>query len=165
MIVAMKKATVITRREEKQDTLRKLRKLGVLHISAVPAQVLSAQEWREKKILLEKALAVITPAPEPEQKNTPGGGLEAALATARSILDTHEAIRILNEVSENLKKEVLRLHDWEGVSVSDLQAIRDQGYEIKFFEVPPKQLDLIPSEHQRHLSSSAPGRCSGSPWS
>ena len=64
MIVAMKKATVITRREEKQDALRKLRKLGVLHISAVPAQVLPAQEWREKKLLLEKALAMID-APRP----------------------------------------------------------------------------------------------------
>ena len=37
-----------------------------------------------------------------------------------------------------------RLHDWEDVSLADLQAIRDQGYEIRFFEVPPRQLGLIP---------------------
>ena len=91
---------------------------------------------------------MITPAPG---KRTKGprrdlrrDGLEAALATARSILDKHDAIRVLNEESENLKKEALRLHDWQGVSLSDLRAIRDQGYEIRFFEVPPKQLGLIP---------------------
>jgi V/A-type H+-transporting ATPase subunit I len=151
MIVAMKKAFVITRREEKQDTLRKLRLLGILHISDVPRQVLSAQEWREKKVLLEKALAMIVPPrrePSVSSAGTfSGGDLEAALATARSVLDKQEAVRIRNEEAENLKKEVLRLHDWEGVSVSDLRAIQDQGYEIKFFEVPPKQLDLIPSEY------------------
>jgi V/A-type H+-transporting ATPase subunit I len=156
MIVAMKKATVITRREEKQDALNKLRQLGILHLSAIPAHVASAQEWREKKALLEKALAVIAPAPgtSPGRRPAPpavdsrAGSLEAALAAARSILDKQDAMRVLNEESEDLKKEAIRLRDWEGVSLSDLRAIRDQGYEITFCEVPPKQLGRIPSEHK-----------------
>ena len=147
MIVAMKKATVISRRGEKQDALHKLRQLGVLHLSAIPAQVTSAQEWREKKALLEKALAVTAPAREHGQIDMPGGGLDAALAAARSILDKQEAVRILNEEAESLKKEVSRLHDWEGVSVFDLRGIQDQGYEIKFLEVPGKQVDRIPPGH------------------
>lgn len=156
MIVAMKKATVITRRQEKQDALQKLRQLGVLHLNAIPAHVASAQEWRGKKVLLEKALATIAPAPGTSSKEMPAPSsgtfrafsLEAALATARSILDKQEAVRLLNEEFENLKKEMDRLDDWQGVSLADLQTIQDQGYEIKFFEVPPKRLDLIPSEHK-----------------
>jgi vacuolar-type H+-ATPase subunit I/STV1 len=151
MIVVMKKATLITRRVEKQDTLRILRKLGVLHVSAIPAHVLPAQEWREKKLNLEKALALIAPAPASDKKDTAGSNLESALTAAKSILDTREAIRSLNEMSENLNDELLRLHDWEGISVADMKAIQDQGYEIRFFEVPPKQLDLIPSEHQAFI--------------
>jgi V/A-type H+-transporting ATPase subunit I len=152
MIVSMKKATVITRRDEKQDTLRRLRKLGVLHISAVPAHVPSAQEWRGEKALLEKALALIAPAPGGKQKSAPppsawtfrAGDLEAALVAARSILAKQDAMRLLNEEYENLEKEVTRLHDWQGVSLSDLRAIQNQGFELRFFEVPPKQLGLIP---------------------
>ncbi len=159
MIVAMKKATVVTRREEKPDALRKLRRLGVLHLSAVPAQVPSAQEWREKKILLEKALAAIAPTRAPRQKRTPAPSaaafgplsLEAALTTARSILDKQDALHKLDEESAVLEREAARLHDWEGVSLSDLRAIRDQGYEIRFFEVPPKQLRLIPSGHKAFI--------------
>ena len=152
MIVAMKKATIISRREEKQDTLRQLRTLGVLHVSAVPAQVLPAQEWREKKLTLEKALTIIMP-PRRAASGAPAetfrtGDMEAALAKARSILDTHETIRVLNEMAENLKNEALRLQEWEGVSVSDLLAIRNSGYEIRFLEVPPKQLALIPAEYK-----------------
>ncbi len=156
MIVAMKKATVITRKEAKPDALCKLRKLGVLHLSSVPAQVPSAQEWRENKNLLEKALATIPPAPGRGQKSTPSssagafreGGMETALAAARSIMDKHEAIRLLNDEHENLKKEATRLHEWEGVSLCDLRAIREQGFEIRFFEVPRRQLNRIPSEHR-----------------
>jgi V/A-type H+-transporting ATPase subunit I len=154
MIVAMKKAFVIARREEKENTLHQLRKLGVLHVSAVPAQIQSAQGWKEKKIILEKAIAVIAPLHQghrlPPHRGPSGpslaeGNLETALAAARSVLDTREAIRILNEVADNLDQETLRLHEWQGVSVSDLRAIRDQGYEIMFFEVTPEQLGLIPS--------------------
>jgi V/A-type H+-transporting ATPase subunit I len=149
MIVAMKKATIITRREDKQDTLYKLRELGVLHINAIPVQVLPANEWREKTVLLEKALAIIAPPhqgpPWSLTETNKAGALQGALATARSILDKQDAIRLLNEEFENLEKEVARLHDWQGISRSDLQAIQDQGYEIKFLEVPPKQLGLIPS--------------------
>lgn len=148
MIVAMKKATVISRREETQDTLRKLRRLGVLHLSAVPAQVPSAQEWRERKTVLEKALAMIRPAAKPGQKSGPGEDLEAALAKAHSILDKQDAIHVLNEESEDLKKEAIRLHVWQGVSLADLRAIREQGYEFRFYEVPPGQLGHIPSGHK-----------------
>ena len=146
MIVPMKKATVITRRGEKQDTLRELRKLGVLHISALPAHVLPAQDWREKKLVIEKALAISHRTSGSDQKTTPEVGLEAALATARTILDTQEAIRMLNDMAENLKNEALRLQEWQGVSVSALKAILDAGFEIRFYEVPPKQLDRVPSE-------------------
>jgi V/A-type H+-transporting ATPase subunit I len=160
VIVAMKKATVITRRQEKQEALHKLRKLGILHLSAIPAHVASAQEWRERKLLLQKALALIAPPPAPgppsasppSGRGTSGpppaalgpGGLEAALQTARSILEKLEVLRALGEEQENLARETARLREWEGVSVGDLRAIREQGYEVRFFEVPPKQLAMIP---------------------
>ena len=159
MIVPMKKATVITRKGERQEALRQLRRLGVLHLSDVPAQVPSAQEWREKRDLLEKALAAIGSIPG--KKEWPEVGLEApspgsvseggepdfraAMEAARAILDRRDAVLALDEELAGLEKEALRLRDWQGVSLPDLRAIRDQGYEVRFFEVPPGQLDRLPS--------------------
>ncbi len=148
MIVAMKKATVITRRQEKQDALNKLRHLGVLHLSAIPAQVASAQEWQEKKNLLEKAMILISPVPEaggksaavPSARTFKTHELETAMETARSIVDKHAALHLLNEESANLENEMIRLHDWQGISLADLRAIQEQGYEIRFCEIPPKML-------------------------
>ena len=146
MIVSMKKATVIVRKSERQEALRKLRKLGLLHLSAVPAQVPSAQEWRENKGLLEKALAAVTA--KPGKAEQPAGGMEAALETAHSILDKQDAVRALGEELAGLEKEALRLRDWQGVALPDLRSIRDQGYEVRFFEVPPRQLGLLPAGHK-----------------
>ena len=156
MIVAMKKATVISRRREKREALHQLRRLGLLHLSAVPAQVASAQEWREKKVLLEKALAVIVPEkkvlqtsmPSPPAGTAKAFDLNAALDAARSILDKQDAIRVLSEESEELNKEALRLHDWQGVSLTDLRGIQGQGYDVRFYEVPPRQIGRIAPEHK-----------------
>jgi len=147
MIVAMRKATVITRRQDRREALDELRRLGVLHLSAIPAQVASAQEWREKKAILEKALALVAPASSSDWTRGSGTSLEAALDNARSLLDKHESVRLLEEELANLEKETARLAEWQGVSVAELSSIRDTGYEIRFFEVPPRQLANIPPEH------------------
>ena len=155
MIVAMKKATVIARRQEKPEALKKLRRLGVLHLSAIPAQVAPAQEWREKKSVLEKALALAPAAARTASRRdgavvaipTPEAALETALAGARSMLDKHESIRRLDEELAGLEKEAAWLAEWQGISITELGAIRDGGYEVRFFEVPPRQRKLIPPEH------------------
>ncbi|MCU0236701.1 MAG: V-type ATP synthase subunit I [Acidobacteria bacterium] len=151
MIVAMKKATVIARQQEKQEALNRLRRLGVLHLSAVPAQVAPAQEWREKKELLEKALASLFPASARAEAAVgvpaPETHLDAVIDAARSILEARESLRGLDEERANIEKEAARLAEWQGISVSELRSIRDGGYEVRFFEVPPRQLKLIPPEH------------------
>jgi V/A-type H+-transporting ATPase subunit I len=74
--------------------------------------------------------------------------VEATLSAARSILDKDDAMRTLREESASLEKEAQRLREWEGVSLSDLRPIRDQGYEIRFFEIQPRQLALVPPERK-----------------
>ncbi len=155
MIVAMKKATVIARRQEKPEALKKLRRLGVLHLSAIPAQVAPAQEWREKKAVLEKALALVPAAARTVSRRDgavaggpeAGALLAAAIDAARSMLEKHESIRQLDEELAGLEKEAAWLAEWQGISITELGAIRDGGYEVRFFEVPPRQRKLIPPEH------------------
>ncbi len=151
MIVRMKKATVITRREEKQDALRRLRKLGLLHLIDLPAQVPSAQEWREKKILLEKALAAVGPVLHPGPEYLGESDLPNALTCAQSILDTHDTLRALTEEQEALKREALRLREWDDISAADLQPIQDQGFQIRFYELTSRQIDLLPSGLSRFV--------------
>lgn len=144
MIVPMRKATVVIRRAERAEALRRLRRLGVLHLAAVPVQVPSAQEWREKRDLLEKALAAAAP---PGRRTPPpavaGVDLAAALETARAVLERQEAIRVLEEEAAELAGEQERLREWQGVSLADLRPLRERGFEVRFYEVPARKLRAL----------------------
>ncbi|HOW44287.1 MAG TPA: V-type ATP synthase subunit I [Candidatus Aminicenantes bacterium] len=144
MIVPMRKATVVIRRAERAEALRRLRRLGVLHLAAVPAQVPSAQEWREKRDLLEKALATVAPpGRRPLPPEAAGGDVAAALETARVILERREAARILEEEAAELAREQERLREWQGVSLADLRPLQARGFAVRFYEVPARKLRAL----------------------
>ena len=151
MIVRMKKASIITRKGDRQSALSVLRKLGVLHISDIPAQVPSAQEWKDRKLLVERALTTL--AIEIKPMNSAGAEvqIDKALKTAQDILNKQEALRLLSEELENLKKEEARLLDWEGIAQTELKPILERGFDIRFYELPQKQLDQLPPSMSRFV--------------
>ena len=55
MIVPMKKVSLIIMGDKKSDTLRKLRKLGILHIESVEGSGRKLEELKEKVAILESA--------------------------------------------------------------------------------------------------------------
>ena len=59
-------------------------------------------------------------------------------------MDTQEGLRRLDEEQGVLAREEDRLREWQGVALAELQAIRDAGLEVRFYEVPPAQLGLLP---------------------
>jgi V/A-type H+-transporting ATPase subunit I len=143
MIVPMKKATVVVRRAGRAEALRRLRRLGLLHLADVPVQVPSAQEWRETRALLEKALAALPPAARPAP--AANADLDAALEAARAILERQEAARVIQEVASELAREEERLAEWQGVSLADLRPLQERGFAVRFFEVPARQLRRLPA--------------------
>lgn len=160
MIVPMRKATVVVRRDERAEALRRLRRLGVLHLAAVPAQVAPAQEWREKRDLLEKALAAVSPPP----RRTPPPGVAgvdvaAALETARAVLERQEAVRVLAEEDAELAREEERLREWQGVSLADLRPLQERGLEVRFYEVPARRVRELPPGPAAFVVRRRRGQC------
>jgi len=144
MIVPMRKATVVIRRAERAEALRRLRRLGVLHLAAVPAQVAPAQEWREKRDLLEKALAAVAP---PGQRTPPP---EAATADVAAALETagRRLVLVKDQVifetdEAELAREQERLREWQDVSLADLPDLQEQGFAVRFYEVPARKLRAL----------------------
>ena len=64
MIVPMKKVSLIIMEDKKNETLKKLRKLGILHIEAVEGSGKKLEELKARAALLESALFSIS-----EKKN------------------------------------------------------------------------------------------------
>jgi V/A-type H+-transporting ATPase subunit I len=143
MIVPMKKATVIVKQADQPKALLSLRKLGTLHLNALPANVPEAQKWREKKQILDKALSLLPPASENEISSPAEYNFDRAVNLAQEIIERDVSLKILSEDFEQLNRESLYLQEWDSVCESDLKSIIDQGYQIKFYEISPQQLPLF----------------------
>ena len=59
MIVPMKKVSLIIMGDKKIETLRKLRKLGILHIEITEEKGEKLEDLKEKIVLLERAIFIL----------------------------------------------------------------------------------------------------------
>ena len=74
MIVPMKKVSLIIMGDKKSETLKKLRKLGILHIESLEGSGKKLEELKGRVSLLEAALFSIS-----EKKNKKINGLQIDL--------------------------------------------------------------------------------------
>jgi len=140
MIVPMKKVSLIIRENKKDETLKKLRKLGIVHIEITEGSGERLASLREQIALLETAIFTIG-----KKKNVEPKDVDAAealsVATRIQALDAEkkqcEAERIA------LSAELDRLKSWGDIDPSSLSDLETKGYEISFYEMPKTEYELL----------------------
>ena len=140
MIVPMKKVSLIIRENKKNETLKKLRKLGIVHIEITEGSGEHLASLREQIALLESAIFTIGKRKNVEQKDV--GTAEAlSVATKVQALDAEKKQCGAERIA--LSSELDRLKSWgdfDPTSISDLEA---KGYEISFYEMPKAEYELL----------------------
>ena len=140
MIVPMKKVSLFIRESKKEETLKKLRKAGILHIEITEGSGERLASLREQSAVLERALLTIGKPKAAEQKDI---STADALAAAERILSLdadkkqHEAERIA------LSAELDRLAGWGDIDPSSIRELEARGYEISFYEMPRAEYGLL----------------------
>ena len=84
MIVPMKKVSLIIREHKKDETLKQLRKLGIVHIEITEGSGERLSLLREQIALLESAIFTIGKQKNAEQKDV---STDEALSVARTVQD------------------------------------------------------------------------------
>ncbi len=140
MIVPMKKVSLIIRENKKNETLKKLRKLGIIHIEITEGSGERLASLREQIALLESAIFTIDKKKNVEQKDV--GAAEAlSVATKVQALDAEKKQCGAERIA--LSSELDRLKSWgdiDPISISDLES---KGYEISFYEMPKSEYELL----------------------
>ena len=141
MIVPMKKVSLIIREDKKQETLKKLRKLGIIHIEIAEGSGERLAELQDQIALLESAAFTMGKKKNAEQK-------EASVAEALSVANE---IKALNEEKKQCKAEQIALNseldrlkswgDFDPSSISDLEA---KGIKVSFYEMPKSKYEALP---------------------
>ncbi len=140
MIVPMKKVTLIIRENKKNETLKKLRKLGIVHIEITEGSGERLASLREQIALLERAIFTIGKRKNVEQK-----GVSAAealsVATRIQALDAEKKQCQAEQIA--LSSELDRLKSWGDFDPTSISDLESKGYEISFYEMPKAEYELL----------------------
>ena len=141
MIVPMKKVSLIIRENKKDETLKKLRKLGIVHIEITEGSGERLASLQEQIALLESAIFTIG-----KKKNVETKDVDAAealsVATRIQALDAEKKQCVAERIA--LSSELDRLKSWGDIDPSSLSDLEAKGYEISFYEMPKTEYELLP---------------------
>ena len=142
MIVPMKKVSLIIMGDKKSETLKKLRRLGILHIEAVEGSGRKLEELKERVSLLESALFSVT-----EKKNKKTKAQAADIAQAISFAE--QIVALEGEKKQclaekiTLSTELDRLSGWGELDPEKLEALAQKGIDLTFYEMPKAEYENL----------------------
>ena len=141
MIVPMKKVSLVIRENKKDEALKRLRKLGIIHIEIAEGSGERLVELREQITLLEGAIFTIGKKKDVVQKDV---STSAALSVAESVQVLDEEKRQCYAERITLSSEIDRLESWGDIDPSGISDLKSKGYEISFYEMPKAEYALLP---------------------
>ncbi len=140
MIVPMKKVSLIIRENKKDETLKKLRKLGIVHIEITEGSGERLTSLQEQIALLESAIFTIGKKKNTEQKDV---NTKEALSVATRIRALDAEKKQCGAERIALNSELDRLKSWGDFEPSSLSDLEAKGYEISFYEMPKTEYKLL----------------------
>ncbi len=139
MIVPMKKVSLITMGDKKAETLKKLRKLGLVHIEIAEGYGEKLSRLKEQIALLEAAAFSIGKVKGVVQKEIDN---TEALAIAKEIMALAEEKKECLSERVSLSVELDRLKSWGDIDPDSIYSLASKGVEV--YEMPAGEYDALP---------------------
>ena len=145
MIEAMKKVSVVLLNKEKEEALKALRKIGLVHLEKIDGsseKLTAFKEYSNNAMLTESILGEIK---LPKQKK----GSEIKLADDKVIELCKEVVtkserkkQLMEEISADTT-ELDRFAQWGDVSNEDLDFLKEKGIALKLYEISADKYNLV----------------------
>ncbi len=136
MIVPMKKVSLIIMGDKKSETLRKLRRLGILHVEITEGSGKKLDELKEKVSLLESAAFTVTDKKKKKKIKAVDADTAQAVSLSEEIASLTEEKKNLLSESAALSAEIDRLASWGEIDPDEIRELADKGYEVSLWEAP-----------------------------
>lgn len=140
MIVPMKKVSLITLEDKKAETLKKLRKLGIIHIEICEGIGEKLNQYKEQIALLERAVFSIGKNKKIEQKQV---DIPKALAVANKIAALAEEKSACLSERAALNSELERLKNWGDIDPDSINNLESNGVAVVLHEMPKTEYDAL----------------------
>ena len=143
MIVPMKKISLMVMGDKKRETLKKLRKAGILHIEITEGSGARINDLKEQISLLESAVFTLS---ERKSKNAVQQEITTAqaLSAAEEIASLTEAKKACIDERLSLNTELERISAWGDVDPEAIESLRKSGVSISLYEMPKAEYEALP---------------------
>lgn len=141
MIVPMKKISLIIMGDKKEETLKELRKLGIVHIAITEGSGEKLASLREQILLLENAAFTIGKKKNAEQTEADAA---EALAIANEIASLEEEKKKCQAELIALNAELDRLKSWGDMDPDRIDGLAAKGIHISFYEMSEAEYGKLP---------------------
>jgi len=138
MIVPMKKVSLVMLADKREDALKKLRKLGLVHIEISEGTGEKIGELKEQISSLNSAVFSVGKGNEKEEIS-----FDEALRLAEKIELLGEDKKELVNQRAQLNAELERLKGWGEINPDDILALKQKGVDISLFELPKAEYELL----------------------
>ena len=148
MIEPMKKVSVVILNKEKEDALKALRKIGLVHLQKMEgsSEKLNAfKEYTNNAVVSESILGEIK-LDKKTKKLAPKLSDERVIELCKEVVQKSDRKKqLLEEISADTT-ELDRFTSWGSVSLEDLEYLKEKGIQIKMYEIAAEKYSLVDPE-------------------
>lgn len=141
MIVPMKKISLITLSDKREETLKRLRELGTVQLEISEGFGERLKLYKDQIALLDLALFSVGKTKRIKQETVDTGN---ALSIAKTVEDLNEEKKTAISEKSILTAELERLKDWGGIDPQKIGELGSCGYNVAFYEMPKKEYNSLP---------------------
>lgn len=141
MIVPMKKVSLIIKGDQKNETLKKLRELGIIHVEIVEGSGDRLVELQEQIALIESAAFTIGGKNNAEPKEVTTA---EALAIAKELTSLEEEKKRCQAEMIPLNAEIDRMESWGSIDPNSISDLAAKGIKLSFHELPKAKYEALP---------------------
>ena len=146
MIVPMKKVSLVVLDRYKEEALKKLRNLGLVHVEQMQGN--SEKLSSSKAVYSRLELASILLSDIKIDKKNPVKSIpvdnDEAVLKAEDAINLFESKKNFTEELSNALKEKERLTGWGGVTPEDFEYLAQKGLFLSMYEIPAESYSRIP---------------------
>ncbi len=148
MIVPMKKATILCETRDTEETVKYLRKLGILHVEHrnLPESG-DISVLNENVALINSSIDVLNRAIASENNIPPQNNINGDwTAVADHIIELGRRQEELESSSRNIIAKISEWEHWGDVDLDQVQHLGQKGIYLRLYQVPVKELRSFPDD-------------------
>ena len=147
-IVQMKKVSLVILDSTRKESLKELRKAGVLHLEAIEGSSAALSAFKESAAETDKALSILDEAKSKDKNLAAQETLAKAEASikAKEIIEMSDRKKTLFDRISQCTNELSRLEKWGSVDPEELKVLAQKGVFLYLYEIPAEKYALIGKE-------------------